>query len=87
MVDIEKQKDIDIQIQVAAYFLAQKKLPYNDLCWLFAEKQLFVEKGHQQPSKEEIKKKAEEVFNSFPVYDELCWLIAEFEILIKNNLI
>ncbi len=37
------------------------------------------------PSIEDIKKKAEQVFNSSCTYDELCWLNAEMDILIKKS--
>ena len=37
------------------------------------------------PSIEDIKSKAEEVFNSSCTYDELCWLNAEMDILIERS--
>ncbi|GAG09569.1 unnamed protein product, partial [marine sediment metagenome] len=37
------------------------------------------------PSLEEIRKKAEEVYNSSSTYDELCWLNAEMDLLIKHH--
>ena len=37
------------------------------------------------PSLEEIRKKAEEVYNSSSTYDELCWLNAEMDLLIKQH--
>ena len=77
------EPDFKIQIQEAAYFLSLKGYSYNDLCWILAEK---IQKINLDiPSIEDIKKKAEEVFNSSCTYDELCWLNSEMDILIKKS--
>ncbi len=81
----KSDKEIEAQIKVAAYFLAQKNLPLNDLCWLLAEVQLKVQEGKKDIPESEIRKKAEEIFFSGYSYDEICWLISEFEILIKKK--
>ncbi|MFX1575003.1 MAG: hypothetical protein ACFFB0_19875, partial [Promethearchaeota archaeon] len=72
----KKLKEVDLQTQVkeAAYYFSQKGYTYDELCWLLAER---IQKTNlEMPSIEDIKKKAEEVFNSECNYDELCWLIA-----------
>jgi len=74
-------------IDVAAYFLSQNQLSYNDLCWLLAEKQLIIQKGDENVSVDDIRKKAEEIFRSSCTYDELCWLISELKILTEKKLL
>ena len=37
------------------------------------------------PSLEDIRKMAEEVFNSSSTYDELCWLNAQMDLLIDQH--
>ncbi len=85
----EETSNVDLKemINVAAYFLSQNQLSYNDLCWLLAEKQLIIQKGDENVSVEEIRKKAEEIFRSSCTYDELCWLISELKILIEKKLL
>ena len=83
--DIDEEDDEEIglesQIRESAYYLSLKKYSYNDLCWLLAETIQKINLG--MPSLEEIRKKAEEVFNSSSTYDELCWLNAEMDLLIE----
>ena len=80
-----EEPDFKTQIREAAYFLSLEKYSYNDLCWLLSEK---IQKMNlEMPSIEDIKKKAEEVFNSSCTYDELCWLNAEMDNLIKKSLL
>ncbi|MHA1491485.1 MAG: hypothetical protein ACTSRI_17760 [Promethearchaeota archaeon] len=81
----EKKESLKSQIKVAAYFISQKNLPYDILCWLLAELQLNVQKGHGNFSEDEIKRKAGEIYESSSTYDELCWLIAELNILIEKK--
>ena len=78
-------KELKEMIDVAAYFLAQNQLSYNELCWFLAEKQLIILKGDQNVSEEDIKKKSEEVFRSSVSYEELCWLIAELKVLTEQG--
>ncbi len=83
----EKLKEIDLKNQVkeAAYYLSQNGYIYDELCWLLAER---IQKTNlEMPSIEDIRKKAEEVFNSGCNYDELCWLISEMAILTKESLL
>lgn len=81
----QKPEELDLKTQVkeAAYFLSLDKYSYDDLCWMLAEK---IQKMNiDMPSIEEIKQKAEQVFNSSCTYDELCWLNAEMDFLIKKS--
>jgi hypothetical protein len=80
---MDEQISLESQIREAAYYLALKKYSYNDLCWLLAESIQNVRLD--MPSLEDIRKKAEEVFNSSSTYDELCWLNAQMDILIEQK--
>jgi hypothetical protein len=72
-------KDINSQINEAAYYLSLEKYSYDDLCWQLAEK--IQKKVLTAPTKEDIIEKAEEISSLSKTYDELCWLNAEFDIL------
>ena len=76
-------EDIKSQINEAAYYLSLEKYSYDDLCWQLAEK--IQKKALIAPTKEDISKKAEEIFGFSKTYDELCWLNAEFDILSENK--
>ena len=78
-----EEPTLKTQVREAAYYLSKKGYSYNDMCWMLAE---HIQKiSLELPSIEDIKKKAEEVFNSSCTYDELAWLIAEMEILQKQK--
>ncbi len=78
-----EEPDFKTQIREAAYYFSLKKYTYDELCWILAEK---IQKINlDMPSIEDIKRKAEQVFNSSCTYDELCWLISELDILTKEN--
>jgi len=81
--EVEEEIGLESQIREAAYYLSLKKYSYNDLCWLLAETIQKINLG--MPSLEEIRTKAEEVFNSSSTYDELCWLNAEMDLLIEQH--
>ncbi|MFX0188909.1 MAG: hypothetical protein ACFE8A_14380 [Candidatus Hodarchaeota archaeon] len=85
----KKKSDDELKemIQVRAYFLSHNQLSYNELCWMLAEKQLIIQKGDENVTENEIRKKAEEVFRSSCTYDELCWLISELNILIEQKIL
>jgi len=74
------------QINIAAYFLSQKNHPYDSLCWMLAERELFIQFNFIRPQKEKIRKRAARIFFSKPPYDVLCWLIAEKDILFKSKM-
>jgi len=81
----EEIEEIDLKTYVkdAAYYLSLKKYTYDELCWLLSER---IQKiSLKLPSIEDIKEKAEEVFQSGCTYDELCWLNAEMDFLIKKS--
>jgi hypothetical protein len=75
--------DFATQIKEAAYYISLKNFTYDELCWFLAEKIQRVNLG--MPSLEDIKSKAEEVFQSSITYDELCWLNAEVDILLEKS--
>ncbi len=80
----DKNNDLKDQINIAAYFLANKNLPYDTLCWKLAERKLFIKNKEKAP-KAAIKKMAAELFFSACPYDIICWFIAELDILIKHK--
>ena len=81
----DTHSDLKERINVAAYFLAQKNYPYDKLCWLLAERQLFAQGDPRYTVKEKIREKAAEIYHNTPPYDVLVWLIAELDILLKNQ--
>lgn len=66
------------QIREAAYYLSLKQPSCEDLCWSLAKK--ILEKNYSMATIEDIRKTAEEIYNSSKTYEELCWLNAELEI-------
>jgi len=79
----DEEIGLESQIREGAYYLSLKKYSYNDLCWLLAE--IIQNISLNMPTLEDIRKKAEEVFNSSSTYDELCWLNAQMDILIEQQ--
>lgn len=79
----EYDNDIKQDISVAAYLLAQKKIPFDKLCWMLAERQLYLLNNFQKAHEDAIKAQAIKVFLSKPSYDVLCWLISEVDLLLK----
>jgi hypothetical protein len=77
--------DTKHNISVAAYFLAQKELPYDELCWMLAERQLYFQNNFQKPDENSISEYARKVSLSAPAYDVLCWLISEIDLILKNT--
>ena len=71
------------QINIAAYYLAQKGYTYDKLCWLLAERQLLIEKDPKYNHEDRIREKAAQIFFSSPTYDVLCYLISEIDIIMK----
>jgi hypothetical protein len=70
-------------ISVAAYFLAQKKIAYDYLCWMLAERQLYLQNNFQQQDENSIQEQAKKISLSTPTYDVLCWLISEIDLILK----
>ncbi|MFX1419257.1 MAG: hypothetical protein ACFE9N_10090 [Promethearchaeota archaeon] len=75
--------DLISQINVAAYFLAQKRYTYDQLCWMLAERQLLVQRDPKYNQDDRIREKAAQIFFSGPTYDILCYLISEIDIMMK----
>ncbi len=82
---LKRTPELEEQIQDAAYFFSQKGFSYDELCWLYAEVQLLVQMGDATVSKDEIKKKAEEISTLKLSPVELCWKTAELNILIEKK--
>jgi hypothetical protein len=81
--DSEGEFDFESQTREGAYFFSIKHFTYDELCWFLAEK---IQKiNFSMPSLEDIKQKAEQIFNSSITYDELCWLNSEIDLLLKKN--
>ena len=72
-------------ISVAAYFLAEKGISFDDLCWMLAERQLFLQNNYQIVDQEAIKQHAARIYQHSPPYDVICWLISEIDFLLKRN--
>lgn len=72
-------------ISIAAYYLAQENHPYDTLCWMLAERELYIQNNFTRPGDNNIRKRAAEIFYSSPTYDVLCWLISEKEIFLKSR--
>ena len=77
------EDELKNNINVAAFFIAQKNIPYDKLCWLLAERRLFVQNNLQKAPHDEIRNKAAEIYHSGTPYDIMCWFIAELDFLIK----
>jgi len=75
--------DTKHNISVAAYFLAQKEFSYDDLCWMLAERQLYLQNNFQKPDDISIRDHARKVYLSEPSYEVLCWLISEIDLILK----
>ncbi|KKK44383.1 MAG: hypothetical protein Lokiarch_18770 [Candidatus Lokiarchaeum sp. GC14_75] len=76
----ETQEDLEEKIRLEAYYISEKNLSYNDLCWSLAEK-LIKNQGNERNTIDSIKKKGEEIFNQHNSSDELCWQIAKYTIV------
>lgn len=72
-------------VNVAAYFLAEKGHTYDKLCWMLAERQLFIQKDPGYNQADRIREKSAEIFFSGPNYDVLCYLISEIDIMMKSS--
>ncbi|MHA1724449.1 MAG: hypothetical protein ACTSXH_06355 [Promethearchaeota archaeon] len=80
----ELTENLKTKISIVAYYIAQEKYEYSELCWMLAERIV-----RQQPmaSIENIRLKSDEIFKSSTSYDELCWLIAQMDVLGKAKYI
>jgi hypothetical protein len=77
--------DTKQDISVAAYFLAEKAITFDNLCWMLAERQLYLQNNFQKVDQNLIKQRATKIYQSSPPYDVICWLISEIDFLLKTN--
>lgn len=77
--------EIKHNISVAAFFLAEKAIPFDKLCWMLAERQLYLQNNLQTVDQNSIKQRATKISQTSPPYDVLCWLISEIDFLLKRN--
>jgi len=82
----EKNSEIINEINVAAYYIAEGKNPYDTLCWNLAKMQLTYDNLGMAPPEDVIKQKAAQIYFEKCPYDILCWRIAELEILMKYSM-
>ena len=82
----EKKQDLIDEINVAAYYIAEGKNPYDTLCWNLAQRQLTYDNLGITPSDDIVRARAAQLYFENCPYDILCWRIAELEILLKYNL-
>lgn len=75
--------DTKQDISVAAYFLADKEIQFDNLCWMLAERQLFLQNNLQKADQNSIKQRAIQIYHTSPSYDVMCWLISEIDFLLK----
>ena len=84
MTDTEISEELKSQIDSEAYYLAEKKLSYIELCWMLAEESIISEREIPgRISKLKIEEKAKEIFNLSYSEDDLCWRIAE--LIVRMN--
>ena len=77
--------EIKHDISVAAYFLAEKKMAFDNLCWMLAERQLYLHNNFQKADQTSIKQRATQIYQTSPSYDVICWLVSEIDFLLKTN--
>ena len=77
--------DVKHDISVAAYFLADKEIHFDDLCWMLAERQLYIQNNFQKVDHNSIKQHATKIYQTSPPYDVICWLISEIDYLFKRK--
>ena len=77
--------DIKHDISVAAYFLTEKEIDFDRLCWMLAERQLYLQNNFQIVEQNSIKQRATNIYQTSPPYDVICWLISEIDFLLKTN--
>lgn len=77
--------DLEAEITLAAHKISKKNISYKKLCQLLAEMQLDMIKGPKKPTKSEIQKKTQEIFDSSSTYEEICWLIAQLNAIAHKN--
>jgi len=79
------KNDIKHDISVAAYFLTEKEITFDNLCWMLAERQLYLQNNFQKVDQNSIKQRATKIYQTSPPYNVICWLISEIDFLLKRN--
>ncbi len=77
--------DIKHDISIAAYFLTEKAITFDKLCWMLAERQLYLQNNYQNVDQNSIKQRATKIYQTSPPYNVICWLISEIDFLLKRN--
>jgi hypothetical protein len=73
------------EISVAAYYVWEQHMAYEELCWLLAERELYIQRSFQKSPQDMIQKRAEQIYSASPPYDMLCWLIGKYNLFIKRK--
>ncbi len=85
MTESDNLEDLKNKIEQEAYYLSEKKLSYDELCWIFAEESIQSEREIPgRISKFKIEEKAKEISELSYGNDELCWKIAELRVKMKK---
>jgi hypothetical protein len=58
-------------------------MSYDDLCWMLADRQLYLQNNFQKADQNSIKEQAIKIYQTTPTYNVLCWLISEIDLLLK----
>ena len=82
---INHDEDTKHAISVAAYLLAEKRINFDKLCWMLAERHLYFQNEFQKADEGSILQIAAEIYLTSPSYDILCWLISEIDLTLKRN--
>ena len=77
--------DLEAEITLAAHKLSQERKSYKTLCRILARMQLDLLKGTNKATKNDIQKKAQEIFESSSTYEEICWLIAQLNVISNKH--
>jgi len=78
--------DLIHEINVAAYYIAEGKNPYDTLCHEWARISLTHQNLGMTPPEDQIKERTAQMLFSGTPYDVLTYLIAELEIKLKYGM-
>ena len=78
--------DLIHEINVAAYYIAEGKNPYDTLCHEWARISLTHQNLGMTPPEDQIKERTAQMLFSGTPYDVLTYLIAELEIKTKYGM-
>ena len=82
---IKHDDDTKHAISVAAYLLAEKRIDFDKLCWMLAERRLFLQNEFKKADEDSILYIAADIYLTSPSYDILCWLISEIDLILKRT--